>query len=154
MAFPPSWMLGLFCPFSVISASFVVTGSTTRRRGLYLGRRGYNISHGASLHSPLDPVKCKLMSNLMRLIGMCLVLFSSLHFSSVIQVLANKEEHSEALFKKYELLQCRESQNVKYVHCEGACATDGCDVLYSILPICFPSSVFMVLCPSFIYIYN
>jgi hypothetical protein len=48
-------MLGLFRSFSVISASFVVTGSTTRRRGWYLGRRGYNISHGASLHFPLDP---------------------------------------------------------------------------------------------------
>jgi hypothetical protein len=49
-------MLRLSSLYSVIRASSVLTGSTTRRWGWYMGRRGYATPQRASRHSPLDPI--------------------------------------------------------------------------------------------------
>jgi hypothetical protein len=50
MAFPPQLMLRLSRQYLVTRAFSALTGSTTRRWGWYLERRGY-----ASHHFPLDP---------------------------------------------------------------------------------------------------
>ena len=62
MAFPPQQLLRLSRPYMVTRASSVLTGSTTRRWGSYLGRRGYVSSPGASLHFPLWPPHDCLLS--------------------------------------------------------------------------------------------
>jgi hypothetical protein len=64
MAFPPQLMLRLSHLYLVTSSSSVLTGSTTRRWGWYLGRRGYIIPQGASRHFPLDPELMQLVGNI------------------------------------------------------------------------------------------